>query len=99
MDTTEKEQVTTTKITHVITCDVCGKEINKSVELEDGYFENVGKYEQSFQIWPAGGRVGTRWGEHPMTCRFKADLCTECAKNKTQDIITALYDLGFREVH
>lgn len=99
MDTTKKEQITTTKITHLITCDVCGKEINRSDELEDGYFDNFGRYEQSFQIWPSGVRVVSCWGEQTQTFALKADLCKECAEKKTQDIITALHDLGFKEVH
>lgn len=88
MDNIETKEIRTTQTTHIITCDKCGKEICRSEEYDDGYWENPAEYEQKMLVNMPGANE-----------RYKltADLCRNCAEKKTAEIIEALKSLGFEK--
>ena len=68
---------------HKFSCDGCGNDLGSSVECDDGYYEQLGEYEQKFYILNNGRYA------------IKANYCKKCAEKKTQEIVSALEALGF----
>lgn len=77
-----KTPITKEKIEHRFTCDICGKEIGISTEYDDGYYENIGSYEQSIYV------CGVWY-------KYKKTLCKSCQNVITSKMIMALKDIGF----
>lgn len=70
---------------HEFYCDGCGKKLGESVELDDGYYDCYGDYEQSFYI-KGFARLNLR-----------KNYCISCAQKKDREIVKALRGLGFIE--
>ena len=84
MEKIVKKPITTMRSEHHFECDLCGKYIGMSLELEDGYYEQLGKYSRSFYI-------DKEWYEINKT------LCEDCQKVITSKLIMALKDIGFEK--
>ena len=67
---------------HKFYCDECGKYLGESVEYDDGYYKTYGDYEVNFGF------------DHPYI--LKKCLCDKCVKEKNDQILHALKDLGFK---
>ena len=67
---------------HKFYCDMCKKFIGESEEDDDGYYEELGTYEQSFLIG--------HWYKLNMC------LCKDCREKKNKEIITTIKSLGFK---
>lgn len=84
MEEVKTREIKTQEIKHIFYCDNCKKELDSSIECEDGYYEEYGRYEQSFFD-------GVSW------CKLHLNLCEDCKKNKTEQIVNALLKLGFEK--
>ena len=84
METTRLESVMRCRKIHTFICDGCGEIIGESEEYEDGYYAEIGEYEQK-------ACIDEKWYIH------KATYCQECASNKTKAVIAALKSIGFTE--
>lgn len=71
--------------THTFYCDKCGKELGVSEEYDDGWYEELGKYEESFYIHTKG------W------YKLHKNLCNFCWGKYTNKIADALLELGFEK--
>ena len=67
---------------HQFFCDECGAELGVSTEYDDGYYAKFGEYNQQVQI-------------NGVWYKLHANYCPECAATKTNDIISAITNLGF----
>ena len=79
-----QKEITCKKVAHEFFCDDCGKSIGSYVELDDGYYPQLGLYQQKIFI-------NDTW------YKFEATYCDSCARNKTKQLITAFWYLGFKE--
>lgn len=82
----EKTRITHEIIEHIehdFYCDECNKFLGTSRELHDGYYSELGHYERQFYL--------NGW--------YKIDttLCEECSEKKTNQIVKALTELGFKK--
>lgn len=84
MEKITKEEVKHENVYHHIYCDKCNKLLEDSLEYDDGYYDNSFKYEQSI-------RIDNTW--YTIQC----DLCEDCAKLVTRNLIKTLEDFGFEE--
>lgn len=78
------KQVSKEEITHQFYCDICNKHIGDSVRFEDGFYYELGGYEQNFNV------KGFDW------CELKMYLCDECQIKMTNHILQKLKELGFK---
>lgn len=82
----EKIRITNETIEHIehdFYCNECNKFLGTSRELHDGYYPKLGHYERQFYL--------NGW--------YKIDttLCEECSEKKTNQIVQALIELGFKK--
>ncbi len=82
MEKVKTREIKTQEIKHIFYCDNCKKELGYSIEGEDGYYEEYGRYEQGFFD-------GASW------YKLHLNLCENCKKIKTEQIVNALLKLGF----
>ena len=83
MEEVKTREIKTQEIKHIFYCDNCKKELGYSIEGEDGYYEEYGRYEQSFFLY------GSSW------FKLHLNLCEDCKKSKDEQIANALLKLGF----
>ena len=69
---------------HTFYCDICNKELGTTEEWEDGYYNKLGEYTQSFNL------SGVKWFE------LEKVLCDKCKDEFNEKIKNALFDLGFK---
>ena len=81
MEKVVKKPITTIRHEHYFECDLCGKPIGMSLELEDGYYEELGLCEIDIYI--------DDW------YRYRKILCEECQKIIASKVVMALIDIGF----
>lgn len=68
---------------HDFYCDECEKFLGTTREFYDGYYSKLGNYEQTCYLD----------GQY----KIKATLCDECATKKTDKIIQALSEVGYKK--
>lgn len=83
MEEVKTREIKTQEVKHIFYCDNCKKELGYSIEGEDGYYEEYGRYEQSFFLY------GSSW------YKLHLNLCEDCKKSKAEQIANALLKLGF----
>ena len=83
MEEVKTREIKTQEIKHIFYCDNCKKELGYSIVGEDGYYEEYGRYEQSFFLY------GSSW------YKLHLNLCEDCKKSKAEQIANALLKLGF----
>ncbi len=79
-----KKDITTSEIEFY--CDNCRKFLGKSEEYDNGCYEEIGKFEESFYF----DELDT-WYE------LKKHLCDKCKTEMTQKIKNELIKLGFKK--
>ena len=79
--TTKTVEVET--ITHKFYCDECGVFLGETEECDDGYYDEIGKYEWEF-------RIGD-W------LRKKGNYCPDCGPKVRERIVSTLEGLGFEK--
>ena len=79
MEKTKEIKIEQIKYTHVFYCDGCNKELGQSEEYDDGYYEEIGEYEQTAFI------KGVGW------FKLKRHFCRDCADK----IAAKLIEVGF----
>jgi len=84
MEETKTKEVKAQEITHIFYCDNCKKYLGESVECDDGYYEEYGRYEQSCCI-------------HKKIYDLNLHLCDKCKAIYNKRIVEALKNLGFKE--
>ena len=84
MDKINVEKVNIIRTTHTFECDMCGKPLGTTLEWEDGYYAELGRYEKGYC-------VDGKW------YRLKKNLCDECAELLTSKIVAAFKELGFEK--
>ena len=89
MEKIVKVEMKQMNIVHKFYCDKCHKELGKSVEHSDGYYDTYGKFEEKMYI-PVFGWVSVQ-----------GNLCNECRKevqqairNKQQAIRDSIKDIA-----
>ena len=82
----EEEIVKITRYKHKIYCDECNKLLDEVIEHSDRYYKN--RYEK--EIFIHIPEIDD--GDYVL----KKDLCMECYKKLTNNIINALTSLGFK---
>ena len=85
MEKTFEREVTIKEIHHNFICDKCKKLLGERIESDDGYYEELGRYDHSFVI---AGRGYYRLYLH---------LCDECKEKIDNEIEQALFKLGFKK--
>ena len=65
-------------------CDGCGEMLGESEEYDDGYYREIGAYEQEMF-------VDGDW--YKLRCHY----CPDCAKKKNEDIVKMLVSFGFEK--
>ena len=84
MEKLENETYSVERTIHHFYCDNCDKYLGKEREYEDGYFRNLGEFEQKFYIdesWYAINKC----------------LCSDCKKKFLKKMKIALKELGFEK--
>lgn len=79
------ESKETTTYYHTFYCDECGKELGTSEEYDDGYYDEYGSFELSFNLEDDG------W------YRVKKCLCEECKEKYLANLIDTLKKYGFEK--
>ena len=74
MEKIEKREVVSIEVTHIYTCDCCGKEIGRSVELKDGHASSFGKINKC-----------AAFGNY--TIDITGHLCNECESSISNEFI------------
>ena len=82
METINHVQKQSTVAIHHFTCDGCGKDIGSSWEWDDGHYNELGRYEQKVLL-------SHKW------YKYHANFCEECARAKTEELVTIIKELGF----
>lgn len=85
MEKVINEEVVTQQITHEFYCDKCGKLIGSSKEWDDGYYEELGLYNQSINVTNDG------W------YKFSGHYCIDCKTAKKVEFMKLLFDFGFEK--
>ena len=85
MEKVEEYTVTSTRRTHSFSCDDCGKYLGYTSEWSDGWYEELGEYEQSFFVEDVGWMM------------LHKTLCDDCAQKMTNKIVDTLKQFGFEE--
>jgi hypothetical protein len=85
MEKTSEKTITTVEIHHSFFCDKCKTLIGESIEYDDGYYEELGRYERSF----VNSNKGC-YGLH-------LNLCDKCKEKMDNEIEQALFNLGFKK--
>lgn len=83
-ETVFDKHIETAEIIHQINCDKCNKCICESEEHDDGYYYNPSEYTQKIFI-------DNKWYE------YNAQLCEECKRITTKEIIAMLEKIGFKK--
>lgn len=83
MDKLEKVEKKCIELKHNFFCDNCGKELGSTVELEDGYYPELGEFELSFNL--------DGW------YKVKAHFCDQCRKEFIESLKTQLINMGFKK--
>lgn len=71
---------------HTFRCDNCNDFLGQSIECDDGYYEDFGRYNVSIFI------------EGTWYCLHK-NLCKNCLPNVTQDLVNTLNEKGFKKTY
>ena len=85
MDKVESKEIVKTEVTHNFFCDYCNTSLGSSTELEDGYYDHIGRYVQSFYLRGIGN--------------FSVEkcLCNKCKAAYNNRLLTCLVnDFGFK---
>ena len=82
MDKVETINKTKVVTNHNFYCDSCGKYLGSSEELDDGYYDEIGKFRLGFC-------VDNKW------YRVNKCFCKKCKSDYLQKVINNLFDLGF----
>lgn len=82
MEKTEKRIELVEIINHSFYCDTCKKYLGTSEELEDGWYQKIGKFEIKIPIM-------NKWYQ------LEKCLCDNCASALVEDIGFALKEIGF----
>lgn len=77
------KKIRTEQYYHEFYCDGCNQYLGKSIEYDDGYYEEYGEYKQQFYV------NGYGW------CKLKRTLCEECKDKLNVKILLALKNIGF----
>ena len=85
MEKTFEQEVTIKEIHHSFVCDKCQKFLGERTESDDGYYEELGRYEHTVVINGKG------------YYRLHLNLCSECEEKMDNEIEQALFKLGFRK--
>lgn len=88
MDKITETKVEKIKRTHTFYCDGCGELIGSKDEYDDGYYDEIGAYEQSMYVKLIYNAPGGWYS-------VKKHLCPDCATKMSNDIIAKLEELGF----
>jgi hypothetical protein len=83
MEKTIKEIVQVERASHEFYCDECNKYLGTSEEYEDGWYQELGKFEQKIYI--------DKW------YRFKKCLCDNCQKSFIENLKVVLKNIGFEK--
>ena len=83
MKKTESVIETIEVINHLFYCDRCGKHLGTVEEYDDGWYETLGEFEQSFFIRPDG------W------YRVEKCFCEDCKVAFLEELKTTLQSMGF----
>ena len=80
-----EQTVTIKEVHHSFFCDKCKTLLGERIECDDGYYEELGRYEHSFVIDGKG------------YYRLRLNLCDECREKMNNEIEQALFKLGFKK--
>lgn len=85
------EEIKTKKIEveerkHIFYCDNCKEKIGESIEYDDGYYEEIGKYEETYNSRNVVGYY-----------RLNLHLCDKCKIVYNNKIIEAITKIGFKK--
>ena len=72
-------------ITHKFYCDECGVFLGESKEFDDGYYNEIEKYEWEIFI---GGTFMVKRGNY----------CSDCEPKLRERIVSGLKELGFKKI-
>ena len=85
MEKTFEQEVTIKEIHHSFFCDKCRTLIGERIESDDGYYEELGRYDHSFVIDGKG------------YYKLRLNLCGKCREKMNNEIEQALFNLGFEK--
>ena len=83
----EVKEVEDIRLVHVFYCDVCGKKIMESTELDDGWYPEPAKVEESIFI-----NYKRKWYEYE-----SGHLCKKCLEKERGLLFEKLMNIGFKE--
>lgn len=85
MEQLKIREIKTQEKKHIFYCDRCQKELGESIEIDDGYYEEKGSYEQKIFI------NGRGW------YNLHLCLCDKCKDIYNEKIVETLKNIGFTE--
>lgn len=85
METIETKVIKEKQIIHSLYCCRCGKHLGDSKEYDDGYYVNIGEFEQHININDKG------W------FKFTANFCNKCREKFISELIAILESKGFKK--
>lgn len=89
-------EITVTQNTHKFFCDECNEFLGETTEYEDGYYNELGKYDQNIYVYSHGKfSSDSSQKSNPGWFILNQCLCKSCSENKTKKIIEVLTELGF----
>lgn len=84
MDKLEKIEKKCIELKHNFFCDNCRKSLGSTVELEDGYYPELGRFELFFDL--PNGRY-----------ELKRHFCDKCKEESIELLRTNLLNMGFKK--
>ncbi len=88
MEKMEEYEITTKRITHNFYCDECEMFLGKSEEYDDGWYPEIGEFNQKMFVQGINSDPGYWYSIHK-------NLCKACAAKLNTRIKVALEELGF----
>lgn len=86
MERIKTEIIETEEKKHIFYCDNCKEKIGESIEWDDGYYEEIGEYEETYNTINVGHY------------QLKLHLCDKCKIVYNDKIIEAITKIGFKKV-
>ena len=85
MERIETKIIKTEEKKHIFYCDNCKEKIGESIECDDGYYEKIGKYEETYNTRNVG------------YYELNLHLCDKCKIVYNNKIIEAITKIGFKK--
>ena len=86
MEEIETKIIQTEERNHLFYCDNCKEKIGEFIEYDDGYYEEIGKYEETYKSRNVG------------SYQLELHLCDKCKIVYNNKIIEAITKIGFKKV-